>query len=176
MKYTIKAGVLYKNESQLALARIKSALLGPQRKIFSITNETLLTADIRYLDESKASSGDVRNREYILTGSKSQLIGSARPGYADGDDSDVVGWPICRMPRVDHAHVSIGVTEYVLTMHNSQNYSLVDTNDSEVLRIMHKGIVGGCIVESNCDFAPDIICGIFTFCRYIEQENEFLIV
>ena len=175
MQYTIKSGVLY-NEAQTALAKIKSALLGPQRKIFSITNETLLTADIRYLDESKASSGDVRNREYILTGSKSQLIGSARPGYADGDDSDVVGWPICRMPRVDNAHVSIGVTEYVLTMHNSQNYSLVDTNDSEVLRIMHKGIVGGCIVESNCDFAPDIICGIFTFCRYIEQENEFLIV
>lgn len=132
--------------------------------------------DIRYLDESKASSGDVRNREYILTGSKSQLMGSARPGYAGGDDPDVVGWPICRMPRVDHAHVSIGVTEYVLTMHNSQNYSLVDTNDSEVLRIMHKRIVGGWIVESNCDFAPDIICGIFTFCRYIEQENEFLIV
>lgn len=83
---------------------------------------------------------------------------------------------ICRMPRVDHAHVSIGVTEYVLTMHNSQNYSLVDTNDSEVLRIMQKRIVGGWIVESNCDFAPDIICGIFTFCRYIEQKNEFLIV
>lgn len=175
MQYTIKSGVLY-NETQNALAKIKSALLSPQRNIFSIANETLLTVDIRYLDESKASSGDVRNREYILTGSKSQLIGSARPGYADGDDPDVVGWPICRMPRVDHAHVSIGVTEYVLTMHNSQNYSLVDTNDSEVLRIMHKGIVGGWIVESNCDFAPDIICGIFTFCRYIEQENEFLIV
>ena len=30
MKYTIKAGVLYKNESQLALVRIKSALLGPK--------------------------------------------------------------------------------------------------------------------------------------------------
>lgn len=175
MQYTIKSGVLY-NETQNALAKIKSALLGPQRNIFSIANETLLTVDIRYLDESKASSGDVRNREYILTGSKSQLIGSARPGYADGDDPDVVGWPICRMPRVDHAHVSIGVTEYVLTMLNSQNYSLVNTNDSEVLRIMHKGIVGGWIVESNCDFAPDIICGIFTFCRYIEQENEFLIV
>ena len=44
MKYTIKAGVIYKNEPQLALARIKSALLG-----------------------------------------------SAHPGYADGDDPDVVG-------------------------------------------------------------------------------------
>ena len=42
MKYTIKAGVLYKNESQLALARIKSALLSPQRKILSIAGETFV--------------------------------------------------------------------------------------------------------------------------------------
>lgn len=32
MKYTIKAGVLYKNESQLALVRIKSALLGRKER------------------------------------------------------------------------------------------------------------------------------------------------
>ena len=176
MKYTIKAGVLYKNESQLALARIKSALLGPQRKILSIAGELLLTADVRYLDESKASSGDVRNREYILTDTKNQLIGSAHPGYAEGDDPNVVGWPICRMPRVDHADLVMNGKEFLLTMHNSQNYSLMDTNDLEVLCIMHKGIAGGWMVESNCGFAPEIICGIFTFCRYIEQENEFLIV
>ena len=175
MQYTIKSGVLY-NETQTALAKIKSALLGPQRKIFSITNETLLTADIRYLDESKASSGDVRNREYILTNTKNQLIGSAHPGYAEGDDPNVVGWPICRMPRVDHADLVMNGKEFLLTMHNSQNYSLMDTNDLEVLCIMHKGIAGGWMVESNCGFAPEIICGIFTFCRYIEQENEFLIV
>ena len=175
MQYTIKSGVLY-NETQTALARIKSVLLGPQRKISSIPDETLLTADIRYLDESKARSGDVRNREYILTDSKNRLLGFARPGYAEGNDPDVVGWPICRMPRVDHAHVSVGETEYVLIMHNSQNYSLMDANDSEALRIMHKGIAGGWTVESSCGFAPVIICGIFAFCRYIEQENEFLIV
>lgn len=176
MKYTIKAGVLYTNESQLALARIKSALLGPQRKILSIAGELLLTADIRYLDESKASSGDVRNREYILADNSNQLIGSARPGYADGDDPDVVGWPICRMPRVDHADIVVNGEEYLLTMHNSQNYSLINTRSLEVLRIMHKGIAGGWMVESNYNFTLEIICGIFTFCRYIEQENEFLIV
>ena len=30
--------------------------------------------------------------------------------------------------------------------------------------------------DGSCGFAPVIICGIFAFCRYIEQENEFLIV
>ena len=176
MKYTIKAGVLYKNESQLALARIKSALLGPQRNIFSIEGELLLTADVRYLDESKASSGDVRNREYLLTDNENQLVGSARPGYADGDNPDVVGWPICRMPRVDHANIVVNGREYLLTMHNSQNYSLLNTSNSEVLRIMHNGIAGGWIVEDLCGFDPEIICGVFIFCRYIEQENELLIV
>ena len=175
MQYTIKSGVLY-NETQTALAKIKSALLGPQRKIFSITNETLLTADIRYLDESKASSGDVRNREYILTDTKNQLIGSAHPGYAEGDDPNVVGWPICRMPRVDHADLVMNGKEFLLTMHNSQNYSLMDIGSSEVLRIMHKGIAGGWSVEDCYGFAPEILCSIFIFGRYIEQENEFLIV
>ena len=176
MQYTIKAGVLYKHEPQHALSRIKSALIGPQRKIFSIAGELLSTADVRYLDESKASSGDVRNREYILTDNGNQLICSARPGYADGDDPNVVGWPICRMPRVDHANIVVNGEEYLLTMHNSQNYSLTNNGNSEVLRIMHKGIAGGWTVEDICGFAPEIICGIFIFCRYIEQENEFLIV
>ena len=176
MQYTIKAGVLYKHEPQCALARIKSALIGPQRKIFSIAGELLSTADVRYLDESKASSGDVRNREYILTNNGNQRICSARPGYADGDDPNVVGWPICRMPRVDHANIVVNGEEYLLTMHNSQNYSLTNNGNSEVLRTMHKGIAGGWTVEDICGFAPEIICGIFIFCRYIEQENEFLIV
>ena len=131
MKYTIKAGVLYKNESQLALVRIKSVLLGPQRKILSIAGELLLTADARYLDESKASSGDVRNREYLLTDNENQLVGSARPGYVDGDDPNVVGWPICRMPRVDHANIVVNGEEYLLTMHNSQNYSLINAHNSD---------------------------------------------
>jgi len=176
MQYTIKSGVLYKHEPQSASVKIKSALIGLQRKIFSIAGELLLTADVRYLDEFKASSGDVRNREYILTDNGNQLICSARPGYADGDDPNVVGWPICRMPRVDHANIVVNGEEYLLTMHNSQNYSLINAHNSEVLRIMHKGIAGGWAVEDHSGFTPDIICGIFIFCRYIEHENEFLIV
>lgn len=177
MQYTIKAGVLYKKEPQRALARIKSSLISPQRKIFSVADdELLLTADIRRPDKSEAGFSDVINREYILTGNGKQIICSARPGYADGDDPNIVGCPICRMPRVDHASIVMNGEEYLLTMHNSQNYSLKDTNHTEVLRIMHKGIAGGWDVEDICDITPEIICGIFVFCRYIEQENEFLIV
>lgn len=176
MQYMIKAGILYKNKSQLGLTKIKSALIGSQRKILSIADELLLTADICYLDEAKSSSGDVRNREYKLTGKENQPVSSARPGYAADDDPEVVGWPICRMPRVDHAEIVMNGEKYLLTMHNSQNYSLMAADNTEILRIMHKGIAGGWSVKDAFGFAPEIICGIFIFCRYIEQENEYLTV
>jgi len=173
MQYMIKAGVLYKSDSQTALAKIKSIFIGSLKRIQKMTGELLLEISIRCLDESKVNTGDVRNREYILTDSKGSLVGYARPGYADGDDPDEVGWPICRMPKVDHAYMSVDGIDYVLTMHNSQNYSLTDTNNSEVLHIIHKGIAGGWTLEDRCGFAPEMLCGIFAICRCIEQENEF---
>lgn len=176
MQYTMKAGVLYQGDSQIALAKIKSVLIGSQKKIYKVTGELLSETSIRYLDESKATTGDVRNQEYILTDSEGRLLGCARPGYAEGDSPEEMGWPICRMPRVDRAHVSAGGIEYTLTMHNSQNYSLTDACHAEVLRIMHRGIAGGWTLEDNCGFSPEMLCGIFIFCRYIEQENEFMIV
>ena len=42
-----------------------------------------------------------------------------------------------------------------------------------VMQIFHRGIVGGWNIEAMDNFAPEIICGIFVFCKYIEQENEF---
>ena len=65
---------------------------------------------------------------------------------------------------------------FLLTMNNSQNYSLWDDQHTEILRIMHKGLSGGWRIEDNHGFAFEVICGLFSFCRYIEQENEFLIV
>ena len=176
MQFVIKAGVLYKSNSQTALAKIESVMIGSRKKIYKMTGELLSETSIHYLDESKATTGDVRNREYILIDREGRLLGSARPGYAEGEDPDVTGWPICRMPGVDHANVTIGEEKYVLIMHNSQNYVLMDGNRFEVLRIIHKGITGGWILVDRYGFDPEILCGIFTFCRYIEQENEFLIV
>ena len=77
---------------------------------------------------------------------------------------------------MQNANIVVNGEEYLLTMHNSQNYSLINNANSEVLRIMHNGISKGWIVEDTCGFLPEIICGIFIFCRYIEQENEFLVV
>ena len=37
MQYTMKAGVLYQGDSQIALAKIKSVLIGSQKKIYKVT-------------------------------------------------------------------------------------------------------------------------------------------
>ena len=176
MRYIMKAGILYNDDALAVLARVKSSLVGPLKKIDDNKGQLLLEADIRCLDQIKSSSGDVRNREYVLIDPEGKVVASARPGYAKGDEPDVVGWPICRMPRVDNAKLNINGTEYFLAMHNSQNYAVTDNKNLEVLRIMHKGIAGGWVVEDDGRFAPEILCGIFVFCRYIEHENEFLIV
>ena len=32
---------------------------------------------------------------------------TGRPGYAEGEDPLVTGWPICRLPRVDHGKTTL---------------------------------------------------------------------
>lgn len=174
MQYTIKSGVLYQEPSHHPLAKMKRALAGPTQKIYPCEGELILKTEIRYPDTEKAHTGDVRNKEYVLTDGGGNVVASARPGYAQGDDPDVVGWPLCRLPRVDHAKVSMDGTENTLTMHSSQRYTVRNADGVEILRITHRGMEGGWAIEDEYPFPPEIICGMFAFCRYIEQENEFL--
>ena len=116
MRYIMKAGILYNDDALAVLARVKSSLVGPLKKIDDNKGQLLLEADIRCLDQIKSSSGDVRNREYVLIDPEGKVVASARPGYAKGDEPDVVGWPICRMPRVDNAKLNINGTEYFLVL------------------------------------------------------------
>ena len=43
-------------------------------------------------------------------------------------------------------------------------------------RIMHRGLCGGWSIDADEAFSPGILCGLFAFCRYMEHENEFMIV
>jgi hypothetical protein len=92
------------------------------------------------------------------------------------DDPDVVGWPVCRMPKVDRADITIDGTDYLILMYDSRNYGMQNNEGKEILHIQHNGIAGGWTIKCDHDFAPEVLCGLFVFCRYIEQENEFLIV
>jgi len=174
MKYTMKAGVLYQDEK--ILVRLKSSFNGPEKNVILADGTLILRTDIRDLDVPAEKSGDVRFRRYIIFDENGKECAVAKPDYAEGDDPEIVGWPICRMPKIDHAQFLYHNDEYMLTMQNSQNYSLTDRSGKTDVQIFHRGLIGGWNIIADNKFTPEMICGIFAFCRYMERENEFLTV
>lgn len=155
--------------------RTKGVFIGPEKSVFHPNGDQILCTDIRQQSAPTGRQGDVRFREYVMLDSAGKTLACANPGYAEGDDPAVVGWPIYRMPRVDHADIQMDGKAYILTMQNSQNYTLKDSAGYTVVQIMHRGLAGGWNIDTDECFAPEILCGLFAFCRYIEQENELLI-
>lgn len=174
MKYMMKAGVLYQQDR--VAARIKSSLSGPSKKVLSADGRLLLQTDICSIDAPLERQGDVRFRTYTMTVGQNEPFAAAKPNYAEGDDPMTIGWPVCRLPKVNNAEVQINGRTYCLTMQNSQSYLLMESPQKVAIQILHRGLIGGWDIEAAEDFGPELICGIFIFCRYIEQENEFLIV
>ena len=173
MKYIMKAGTLYFNN--IVSARIEGSFTGSEKKIYSANGSLIMHTDVANLEVPPNETVNVCYRQYILFDSSGNKCAVANPDYAKGDAPTVV-WPLCRMPRVDHAKVVFDKNEYLLVMQNNQNYLLSDKSRKSIIQIFHRGIVGGWNIEAMDDFAPEIICGIFVFCKYIEQENEFSIV
>lgn len=176
MRYIMKSGILSIPEGAKKLAQIKSTFGGAKKYISLYGSTTQYHANIDIMDTPSEKSGDVRYRIYTLKNECNEVLMEAHPGYAKDDDPAVLGWPICRAPKVDHADVLIANSAYLLVMHNSQNYSLRNKDGSTVLQIIHKGISGGWTIKTVETFNALVLCGLFIFCRYIEQENEFIVV
>ena len=107
---------------------------------------------------------------------KGNVIAAAYPEYDPEEAPETAGWPLCRMPRVSTARVVSGSLEYTLHMQNSQNYYLEDKAGNCIMQIMHRGIMSGWDIVDMQNMEPEMLCGLFVFSRYIEQENEFMIV
>ena len=164
MRYFLKSGVLYLENLSDTLARIKSTLAGPQKMIYGRNSELLLVAGFSFLNEDKIHTGDVRNKVYQLTDSSGCTVASAFPGYAKEDDPDIAGWPLCRLPKVDHASVILDQSQYALRMHSNQHYSICNADGKDLLHVQHKGITGGWIIDDYSGLRPDLLCGMFVFC------------
>ncbi len=173
MRYSMKAGVLYLQEQ--AAAKIKGGA-GAEKSILSPAGTLLLRAGVRCLEAPPERQGDVRFRQYALMDADGNDVAVAQPDYAQGDDPALTGWPVCRMPRVDHAQILMAGKTYRLNRVNSQTYLMAEEGGNVLLRIAHKGLIGGWNIETRHSLDAALICGLFVFCRYMEQENEFLIV
>ncbi len=175
MLYIMKSGYLFSAKENKPVAQIKNILWSQEKTIHLLGQNTSFKATA----ESTASAerrGDVRQKRYFLYDKENSVLLIGQPAYAECDNPDVVGWPICRLPKADHAQIQMGKETYRLNMMNNQYYSMRDQNGYDVLQILHRGITGGWEIQADAQFAPEIISALFLFCRYLEQENEFLVV
>ena len=175
MRYTMKSGILYRYDRE-PLVRLKGVFVGKEKRILNLDGSLILKTNIRDISGAPEKSDDLRFREYVMFDADGREYAVARPGYAKGDNPALVGWPIYRMPRVDHARLFLHEKEYLIVMESCQKYYLNTLTGNSAVQITHKGVVGGWRITSHMEFHPHELCGIFAFCRYIEQENEFLVV
>lgn len=176
MRYLLKSGVLCEEKGTKILSRIKHTIWCTSKTVTLSDDTPILKITIRDPDTSEDKRGNKRFREYVMLDRNDTLIAVGYPAYAEGEDPDRNGWPICRMPRVDHAIVQIAEATFLLTMHDNRHYSLEDRDGQKILQITHMGLSGGWLLEDEYDFRPELLNGLFVFCRFIEQENEFMIV
>ncbi|MBE7720520.1 hypothetical protein [Lacrimispora indolis] len=176
-KYLLKSGILYKREQETigpALANIKNRLCGLERQIF-VEEQQFLTGiqtDLKPTEHVKGACP----KKYFLKNHNGEILMSGFPKYAKGQDPADTGWPVYRMPRIDSVDLLLQDHYGSLQMINSQNYLLSDTSGQGTLNVFHRGVIGGWNIEAPEEFSPEIICGIFVFCRYLEQENELIVV
>ena len=175
MHYVIQTGILFSGENQ-PLVRLKGAFSGQEKTICTPDGAIVMRTGIRTIPQTCEYGGDVRSHEYVLSNEDGTTVATARPDYAEESDPSVTGWPVCRMPRVDHAQVSLRGKDYRLNFQNSQNYTLTDSDHATRVQIIHRGLMGGWNVEADEAFLPGELCGIFAFCRYLEQENEPMVI
>ncbi|WP_312503479.1 hypothetical protein [Lacrimispora sp.] len=178
MNLLLKSGTLYRTDNKAAgpaLANIHNRLFGLEKQI--IAGEKQFLTQIRteiFTGERILGAG---SRQYLLKNSDGEILLSGVPRYAEENDPSIVGQFIYRIPRVSYVELMFQNRNGLLRMINSQNYRLTDPSGKVILTLLRRGIFsGGWNLDAAEEFRPEFLCGIFIFCRYMEQENEFPIV
>ncbi len=176
MHLTLKSGFLYAGSEQekTQLASIKShGILGPCKLILSPDGRTMLHTDIETVPA--AQSGDAFFHRYLLCRGQ-DTVATGIPQYAQGEDPAVYGWPMCRAPKVDKVRLTSIWGEYELFLHSCKDYEVRAQTDSLLAIISHKGLFDGWQLEVYHDVDFYFLCGLFVFCGYMDQENDFIVV
>lgn len=174
MKYVMKAGMLYTDGKMYA--QIKGSFNGPEKKIYLADGTLALRTEIRYLKSPQGMEGDFRSRQYLIFDADGKECALAEPDDIREANMKAAGCPVSRTIRMEHEQMLFGKEEYMLFMQSAQSYSLTEKNGNAVVKILHRGLTGGWNIEADDRFSPELICGIFVFCRYMEQESEYFAV
>lgn len=177
MKYLIQAGNLYEiNQNQIGkkLVSLKSPFYTVKKTLLSSEGRPCFFTDMKQPGLPKSNL----KKAYVLLDEKARAILTGFPGYAVSSDSSNTAQPLSHVPRMDHVAIIVEPEKAALTlaMLNSQNYRLTDSKNQAAADIYHNGIAGGWTIETGKDFSPFILMGLYIFSRYLDKENEFLVV
>ncbi|SET75181.1 hypothetical protein SAMN05443270_1250 [Lacrimispora sphenoides] len=178
MNLLLKSGTLYQTDNKAAgpaLANIHNRLFGLEKQIIAGEKQFLTQIQTKTLTGERILGAG--SRQYLLKNSGGEILLSGVPKYADENDPAIVGKFIYRMQRVNSVELMFQDRSGLLQMINSQNYRLSDPSGKVILTLLRRGIFsGGWNLDAAEEFQPEFLCGIFIFCRYMEQENELPIV
>lgn len=186
MKYIMKSGKLYLDGAMLI--QCKSRRISPWKIICDKEGKELLyteiyqknsdvsgISDMQTKESSRAEYGDIVGRRYLLRKMDGSICTSAAPFYAAGERLTENGFPVCRMPRVDHALMDIQGKTCVLIRKKWGEYVLQDEGGKVLMQILYAGALGlQYEIETCSTWKPEMIVGIVQLSRYMERESEFL--
>ncbi len=172
MRYVMRAGVLYDREQKKVFARIQRDFAGQERSILSPDGDPVLTTDVCRPEMQPEGDGEIRFPAYIMRDKEGAEYARACPYCAGDEEPEKAGGFAHRMQAACHARLTMKGRAYELVMENSRSYAMEEAG-REVLRIAHLGPAGGWDLEASDAIPPEIVCGLFVFCRYMELENEF---
>lgn len=167
MRYRIKAGALYAEGEETPLVRLEGRFCTRDKQILDGAGSPVLRTAIRREREAGGCA-------YRMEEPSGACYAQAWPDLTPREGAGAP--PLNRMPRVDHARLRLGEREYLLIMQSPRTYGLLTLSGKKAVQIDHCGVAGGWQVETWQDFTPAFLCGLFVFCRYLERENELLVV
>lgn len=149
-------------------------------------NKILYSADgsrVVFVEIAEAETGSVIGAEtsagpqytahrYIIKEKDGRLLAEGRPGYS----GQAPVQPLSRGPRADHVVTRLPDISCRLIMQNSQNFILTADGGRRMMELIHNGVSGGWNITADGSLDVMLVMGIFLFSRYLEKENEFVVV
>ncbi len=186
MKYIMKSGKLYLDG--VMLIQCKSRRISSWKIICDKEGKELLyteiyqknsdvsgISDMQAKESRRAEYRDIAGRRYLLRKMDGSICTSAAPFYAAEERLTENGFPVCRMPRVDHVLMDIQGKTCVLIRKKWGEYVLQDEGGKVLMQILYAGALGlQYEIETFSTWKPEMIVGIVQLSRYMERESEFL--
>lgn len=159
MRYTLKSGILF-TENQQPVARISTESIGSVRTIALAQTGAVFCTRIQNHALGTEKSAAAQFHEYLLEDDSGKILLRAQPVFL----------PKAAPSRIDHAQLHLYGAAFRLVMADRQHYYLEDSSGRRPWQLVHRGLVGGWCMDTRLPCSAQILCGLFLFCRYLEQE------